>query len=160
YALEIAAEGDDAILACEGSAEEPENSTDLISRDEAHTDDLLLVYLQALRSVPLLDRQGEVAVAQRVERAHMDRLIFVLERPLSAHILGAFCARLHAVALALDNTPAPPDTAGAAAPARIQAVRTTRAACTQQRCPFPGQAAHSGELPITAADAVALLKDV
>src|SRR5262249_15309245 len=131
YALEVSAEGDDAILECE-------SSSDPASRDEAHKD-VLLAYLHALRSMPLLDRHGEVAVAKRIERAYMDRLSLVLESPLSAHILGAFCARLHDAGLTLDNAPAIPDTSGSAAPERLQAIRTTLAEFTQKLCPSPGQ---------------------
>src|SRR5262249_62327299 len=86
YALEVSAEGDDAILECE-------SSSDPASRDEAHKD-VLLAYLHALRSMPLLDRHGEVAVGKTIERAHTGRLSFGLERPFSAPIPRAFCARL------------------------------------------------------------------
>ena len=70
--LEASVEGDDDSLARQ------------IAAAPAPRDELLRLYLHALRAIPLLDRHGEVAVAQRIERAHMDRLILMLQSPLRA----------------------------------------------------------------------------
>jgi len=148
--IETSAEGDDDIL-------ERASASALASRDDTPRDRLLLVYLQALRSVPLLDRQGEMAVAQRIERAHMERLIFVLQSPLSACILGTFCARLHHATRTREKASAPPDIAGVAAAERVQALVATLAEFIQKLCPPPGQTAQGDEHRVTAADAVALL---
>ena len=149
-ALEASAEGDDAIL-------EHERAPALASRDDAPRDGLLHVYLQALRSVPLLDRQGEMAVAHRIERAHMERLIFVLQSPLSACILRTFCARLHHATRTREKASAPPDIAGVAAAEPVPALLATLAEFIEKLCPPPGQTAQGGEHRVTAADAVALL---
>src|SRR6267143_945237 len=149
-ALEASAEGDDAIL-------EHERAPALASRDDAPRDGMLHVYLQALRSVPLLDRQGEMAVAHRIERAHMERLIFVLQSPLSACILRTFCARLHHATRTREKASAPPDIAGVAAAEPVPALLATLAAFIEKLCPPPGQTAQGGEHRVTAADAVALL---
>src|SRR5688572_517298 len=42
---------------------------------EDKTDEPVLVYFQEIRSVPLLDRDGEVEIAKRIEQAEMDRLV-------------------------------------------------------------------------------------
>src|SRR5215813_13968796 len=49
---------------------------------EEKTDEPVLVYFQEIRSVPLLDRKGEVEIAKRIEQAEMERLVFALQSPL------------------------------------------------------------------------------
>lgn len=153
YALEASTEDDDALL-------ERDSASAPTPREEAPRDGLLLVYLQALRSVPLLDRQSEVAVAKRIERAHLDRLILILQSPLRASILGTFCARQQHAALARDKAAGTSDPAGVAAAERVRALLATLAEFTQKRCPPPGQTAPGGENRVTAADAAALLGDL
>jgi hypothetical protein len=102
--LEASVEGDDDSLARQ------------IASAPAPRDELLRVYLQALRSIPLLDRHGEVAVAQRIERAQMDRLMLILQSPLRGQILGTVRARLQHAARTLAAASVTPGTSvGAAA---------------------------------------------
>ena len=175
YKLEAPAEGDDDIFERDSSdnddnpfgKNESEGDNDIFerdssaapaSRDEAPRDGLLLVYLQALRSMPLLDRQGEVAVAQRIEQAHIDRLIFVLQSPLSARLLETFSARLQHAARTLEHAAVTPDPSDVAAAERVQACLATLTEFMQKRCPPSGQPEPGGEHRVTAADAVALLQ--
>ena len=69
--LEASVEEDDGSLARQSAAV------------PAPRDELLRVYVHALRAIPLLDRHGEVAVAQRIECAHMDRVILMLQSGLN-----------------------------------------------------------------------------
>ena len=143
--LEASVEGDDDSLARQ------------IASAPAPRDELLRLYLHALRAIPLLDRHGEVAVAQRIERAHMDRLILMLQSPVRAHILGTVRARLHHAARTLAAAAVTPGTSVGAAAARVHALLATLTAFTQKYCPPPGQTAPGGQPQVTAADAVAFL---
>ena len=63
---------------------------------EEKTDEPVLVYFQEIRSVPLLDRDGEVEIAKRIEQAEMDRLVYALRSPvLSRHLIELY-SRLQA----------------------------------------------------------------
>ena len=143
--LEASVEGDDDSLARQ------------MASAPAPRDELLRVYLHALRAIPLLDRHGEVAVAQRIERAHMDRLILMLQSPLRAHILGTVRARLQHAARTLAAASVTPGTSVGAAAERVQALLATLTAFTQTCGPPPGQTAPGGQPQVTAADAVAFL---
>lgn len=55
---------------------------------EDKTDEPVLVYFQEIRSVPLLDRDGEVEIAKRIEQAERDRLISALRGPTLLRTLG------------------------------------------------------------------------
>jgi len=61
---------------------------------EEKTDEPVLVYFQEIRSVPLLDRKGEIEIAKRIEQAEMERLVFALQSPLLLSILGIIRTRL------------------------------------------------------------------
>jgi RNA polymerase sigma factor (sigma-70 family) len=143
--LEASVEGDDDSLARQ------------IASAPAPRDELLRVYLQALRSIPLLDRHGEVAVAQRIERAQMDRLMLILQSPLRGQILGTVRARLQHAARTLAAASVTPGTSVGAAAEHVQALLATLTAFTQKYCPPPGQTEHGGKHQVTAADAVAFL---
>src|SRR5215468_8063832 len=117
--LEAAVEGDDDSRARQ------------LAAAPASRDELLRVYLHALRAIPLLDRHGEVAVAQRIERAHMDRLIVMLQSPVRGPILGTVRARLHHAARTLATAAVPPDPSVGAAAARVHALLATLTAFTQ-----------------------------
>jgi RNA polymerase sigma factor (sigma-70 family) len=124
----------------------------------ASRDELLRVYLHTLRAIPLLDRHGEVAVAQRIERAHMERVMLMLQSPWRGPLLETVRARLHHAARTLTIAAVPPDPSVGAAAARVHALLTTLTAFTQQYCPPPGQPAPAGQPQVTAADAVAFLQ--
>src|SRR5215472_5387304 len=143
--LEASVEGDNDSLARQSAAA------------PAPRDELLRVYLHALRSIPLLDRHGEVAVAQRIERAHMDRVILMLQSPVRGHILGTVRARLQHAARTLAAAAVTPGTSGGAAAERVHALLAILTAFTQKYCPPPGQTAHGEKNQVTAADAMALL---
>jgi RNA polymerase sigma factor RpoD-like protein len=52
---------------------------------EDRADEPVLVYFQEIRTVPLLDRKGEVEIAKRIEQAEKDRLLHALATPFIAH---------------------------------------------------------------------------
>ena len=52
---------------------------------EDRADEPVLVYFQEIRTVPLLDRKGEVEIAKRIEQAEKDRLVHALGTPFIAH---------------------------------------------------------------------------
>lgn len=87
YGLDEAEPGDEEVSENDRSAA-PEPSY------EEKTDEPVLVYFQEIRSVPLLDRKGEVEIAKRIEQAEMERLVFALQSPLLMRILGIIRARL------------------------------------------------------------------
>src|SRR6266487_4959229 len=82
---------------------------------EEKTDEPVLVYFQEIRSVPLLDRKGEVEIAKRIEQAEMEHLVFALQSPLLINILSIVRRRLQQGELTLaevseesDKLPAEP----------------------------------------------------
>jgi RNA polymerase primary sigma factor len=62
--------------------------------DAGHTNDPVRVYLREMGQVSLLDRQGEVAIAQRIEAGEDDQAISVLGTPFGAHHLLELGERL------------------------------------------------------------------
>src|SRR6266446_10190471 len=87
YGLDEAESGDEEV------SENDRSSTPEPSYEEK-TDEPVLVYFQEIRSVPLLDRKGEVEIAKRIEQAEMERLVFALQSPLLSSILGIIRTRL------------------------------------------------------------------
>src|SRR5262252_7766236 len=124
----------------------------------APRDELLRVYVHALRAIPLLDRDGEVAVAQRIERAHMDRLMLMLQSPVRGPLLGTVRARLLHAARTLAAASVTPGPSVGAAAARVHALLATLTTFTQKYCLPPGQTAHGGKQQVPAADVVAFLQ--
>jgi len=89
YELEEAEEDvDDSSTS--GGTSEPEPAY------EDKTDEPVLVYFQEIRSVPLLDRDGEVEIAKRIEQAERDRLICALRGPTLLRTLVGIRSRLQA----------------------------------------------------------------
>ena len=70
---------------------------------EEKTDEPVLVYFQEIRSVPLLDRNGEVEIAKRIEQAEMDRLVCSLRSPVLSRKLVEICSRLQAGELTIEE---------------------------------------------------------
>jgi len=108
YGLDEAEPGDEEVSENERSLA-PEPSY------EEKTDEPVLVYFQEIRSVPLLDRKGEVEIAKRIEQAEMEHLVFALQSPLLASILRVIRRRLQEGELTLaevsedaDKVPADP----------------------------------------------------
>src|SRR5262245_26896825 len=87
YGLDEAEPGDEEVSENERSSA-PEPSY------EEKTDEPVLVYFQEIRSVPLLDRKGEVEIAKRIEQAEMEHLVFALQSPLLVSILRVIRRRL------------------------------------------------------------------
>jgi RNA polymerase primary sigma factor len=109
YALDEAEPGDEEVSESDRSSA-PEPSY------EEKTDEPVLVYFQEIRSVPLLDRKGEVEIAKRIEQAEMEHLIFALQSPLLVSILRVIRKRLQEGELTLadvseeaDKVPADPE---------------------------------------------------
>src|SRR5437879_4479117 len=87
YGLDETEPGDEEVSENERSSA-PEPSY------EEKTDEPVLVYFQEIRSVPLLDRKGEVEIAKRIEQAEMEHLVFALQSPLLVSILSIIRRRL------------------------------------------------------------------
>src|SRR5947209_2504256 len=108
YGLDEAESGDEEVSENDrASAPEPSY--------EEKTDEPVLVYFQEIRSVPLLDRKGEVEIAKRIEQAEMEHLVFALQSPLLVNILSIVRRRLQQgeltlaeVSEELDKLPAEP----------------------------------------------------
>ncbi len=108
YGLDETEPGDEEVSENERSSA-PEPSY------EEKTDEPVLVYFQEIRSVPLLDRKGEVEIAKRIEQAEMEHLVFALQSPLLVSILRIIRRRLQEGELTLpevsedaDKVPADP----------------------------------------------------
>ncbi len=87
------------------SSEEESTETDRTSAPEPSyedkTDEPVLVYFQEIRSVPLLDRKGEVDIAKRIEQAEMEHLTCALQSPLLVGVLCIIRGRLQRGELSL-----------------------------------------------------------
>lgn len=77
----------------DNNEEEHERVLDQASYDDK-TDEPVLVYFQEIRSVPLLDRKGEVEIAKRIEQAEIERIMFALQIPQIARIFETIYKRL------------------------------------------------------------------
>src|SRR5262245_6438810 len=87
YGLDEAESGDEEVSENERSSA-PEPSY------EEKTDEPVLVYFQEIRSVPLLDRKGEVEIAKRIEQAEMENLVFELQSLIMVSIISIIRRRL------------------------------------------------------------------
>jgi RNA polymerase sigma factor RpoD-like protein len=96
YGLQESEEGDDEVAESDTTAEPG-------SGYEDKTDEPVLVYFQEIRSVPLLDRKGEVEIAKRIEQAEMDRLVCALQSPWMARCLATIYGRLQQGELTLEE---------------------------------------------------------
>jgi RNA polymerase sigma factor RpoD-like protein len=90
-------------------SEESDEATENDAADESgtgyedKTDEPVLVYFQEIRSVPLLDRKGEVEIAKRIEQAETDRLVCALQNPWLARCLAMIHERLQQGELTLEE---------------------------------------------------------
>jgi len=96
YALEENEDEAENVTASEGATESEPTY-------EEKTDEPVLVYFQEIRSVPLLDREGEVEIAKRIECAEMDRLVCALRSPILVRVLSELCTRLTTGDLTLEE---------------------------------------------------------
>ncbi|MGQ4810408.1 RNA polymerase sigma factor RpoD [Candidatus Entotheonellaceae bacterium PAL068K] len=75
-------------------ASESDNAIEPGPGYEDKTDEPVLVYFQEIRSVPLLDRKGEVEIAMRIEQAVKDRWVCALQNPVMLQALAVVHSRL------------------------------------------------------------------
>lgn len=94
-------EGLDTAESSEDEGSETERTSAPGPSYDDKTDEPVLVYFQEIRSVPLLDRKGEVDIAMRIEQAEMEHLTFALHSPLLVNILGMVRQRLQQGVLTL-----------------------------------------------------------
>lgn len=94
---------------------------------EDRADEPVLVYFQEIRTVPLLDRKGEVEIAKRIEQAEKDRLLHALGTPFITHKL---LTRLQGGELALEDVcELPDDVEHSVASDHLEEVRAALASC-------------------------------
>jgi RNA polymerase primary sigma factor len=99
---------------------------------EDKTDEPVLVYFQEIRSVPLLDRKGEVEIAKRIEQAERDRLICALQSPVMLEGLIGMHTRLLAGELSLDEVCDLSETSDVPLAERLQSLVTAYAEYRQK----------------------------
>ena len=73
---------------------EGDTTTESSHSYEEKADEPVLVYFQEIRSVPLLDRSGEVEIAKRIEIGREERLVCALQSPLVVGYLDTILKRL------------------------------------------------------------------
>ena len=102
---ETALTGKYPLRGSEESEEDPESDTTSESSHsyEEKADEPVLVYFQEIRSVPLLDRSGEVEIAKRIEAAERERLVCALQSPLVIQYLSVIQQRLQEGEIALEE---------------------------------------------------------
>jgi RNA polymerase primary sigma factor len=80
-----------------GSMSEPDTAY------EDKADEPVLVYFQEIRSVPLLDRKGEVEIAKRIEQAERDRLLCALQSSVFMEAVGSLYTRVQRGELSIEE---------------------------------------------------------
>jgi RNA polymerase primary sigma factor len=93
------------------------------SADNAPTNDPVRVYLREMGQVSLLTREGEVAIARRIEEGEHDQIRIVLGTPFGLHAVLALGRRLQAGELALADVLEGLDEEGSDPEARARALR-------------------------------------
>jgi RNA polymerase primary sigma factor len=101
---------------------------------EEKADEPVLVYFQEIRSVPLLDRKGEVEIAKRIEQAEMERLARALESPLITRHLEAILADLQQGKRNFQEVLEEPEKTAADSAGQLQALFTALTELTQRLC--------------------------
>ncbi len=145
YTLEETEEETEEVPA-PGTSTEPEPSY------EEKTDEPVLVYFQEIRSVPLLDRDGEVEIAKRIERAEIDRLVYALCSPILLRTLGELGTRLQTGELTLEEVVEISEKDDLEPAAHLQALFTTVTEFTR-RVGSPEAVPHVGAVTTTAVEA-------
>ena len=144
YTLDEAEEGEEALPERRHSnAPEPTY--------EEKTDEPVLVYFQEIRSVPLLDREGEVEIAKRIEQAEMERLVYALQSPILARKLAEDCARLQAGELTVADVTEVPEGFDMSSAKHEKALLQTLTTFTQSVCATPAKTADDASCTATAA---------
>jgi RNA polymerase sigma factor RpoD-like protein len=141
----------------EEETSESDNITEPGSSYEDKTDEPVLVYFQEIRSVPLLDRKGEVEIAKRIEQAGLDRLACALRSPLMARGLAMIYSRLQQGDLTLEEVSEELDKADDSSTEQEQSLLTILEEFTQKAC-SPKRASKGMRSGVTAANAGGLLE--
>jgi RNA polymerase primary sigma factor len=141
---ESALTGKYALRESEESDEDTESDTTTESSHsyEEKADEPVLVYFQEIRSVPLLDRSGEVEIAKRIEIAERERLVCALQSPLVVGYLDTILKRLQQGELALEEISEESDKTGRESSERLEAFLTVLTETTQRA----GMAKRSGRM--------------
>jgi RNA polymerase primary sigma factor len=140
---ESALTGKYALRESEESDEDAEGDTTTESTHsyEEKADEPVLVYFQEIRSVPLLDRSGEVEIAKRIEIAERERLVCALQSPLVVGYLDTILKRLQQGELALEEISEESDKTSRESSERLEALLAVLAEITQRA----GMAKRSGK---------------
>ena len=97
--------GEEGISVVPAGASEPQrkhpSSTNRDVDDDAGTNDPIRVYLREMGQVSLLTRDGEVAIAARIESAQRDRILAVIRSPMSVRGILDLAEQLKANAIEL-----------------------------------------------------------
>jgi RNA polymerase primary sigma factor len=130
---ESALTGKYALRESEESDEDAEGDT---ATESAHSyeekaDEPVLVYFQEIRSVPLLDRSGEVEIAKRIEIAERERLVCALQSPLVVGYLDTILKRLQQGELALEEISEESDKTSRESSERLEALLAVLVEITQ-----------------------------
>ena len=141
---ESALTGKYALRESEETDEDAEGDTTTESSHsyEEKADEPVLVYFQEIRSVPLLDRSGEVEIAKRIEIAERERLVCALQSPLVVGYLDTILKRLQEQGEpALEEISEEPDKTRRESSERLEALLTVLTEITQRA----GMAKRSGK---------------
>lgn len=66
---------------------DPENTDEEIPADAGRTDDPVRMYLREMGRVELLSREGEIAIAKRIEEGRLKMIEAIFESPLTIHAI-------------------------------------------------------------------------
>lgn len=136
---------------------EPDTASESDSGYEEKTDEPVLVYFQEIRSVPLLDRNGEIEIAKRIEQAETDRLVYAMQNPRIIHYLEIVYDRLRRGDLTLEEVSEEPEKITEAPADRLQLLLETLAEATRHTC-LSKRTAKTTLMPVTATKALRVLE--
>src|SRR5215467_13683494 len=83
-------EGEDAVAAEAAAEEEAESRGNVDDDDIGRTDDPVRMYLREMGSVELLSREGEIAIAKRIEAGREMMIGGICESPLTMRAIIAW----------------------------------------------------------------------
>jgi RNA polymerase primary sigma factor len=136
---------------------EPDTASESDSGYEEKTDEPVLVYFQEIRSVPLLDRNGEIEIAKRIEQAETDRLVCALQSSRVIRCLEIIHERLQQGALTLEEVSEESEKIISNPAERLQLLLDTFADMTRRIC-LPKRSTKTTSSPITGAEALSFLE--
>ena len=74
-------------LAAPSPVSEPDRVVEASPHAVRRTDDPVRMYLREMRTIPLLTREAEVEIAQRIEQAQCDVVQAIIAHPVAVHLL-------------------------------------------------------------------------